>query len=263
MDRRSLLGSILLTVAAQQRGWPLWISAARADDSNWRHGVSLFDDLKYPAGFEHFEYVNQDSPKGGTAQQIALGTFDNFNSVIAGVKGSLAAGIDLIYETLLVSSLDEVSSGYGLLAEAVSFPSDFSSATYRLREQAKWHDGTPVTPDDVIFSFEAFKRYSPQLSAYYRHITKANKTGDREVTFTVDAPGDRELPLIIGELTVLPTASASRPQYERLMRRNTRTGCAPGILTSSQLLGPHRSHPATNYVAIGVRKLPKSPAHTT
>jgi len=204
MDRRSLLGSILLAVVVQPRGWSRWISTAWAVDRNWRHGVSLFDDLKYPVEFGHFEYVNPDSPKGGTAQQIALGTFDNFNSVVAGVKGSLAAGVDLIYETLLVSSLDEASSGYGLLAEAVSFPADFSSATYRLRGQAKWNDGTPVTPDDVIFSFEVFKRYSPQLSAYYRHVTKAEKTGDREVTFTIDAPGNRELPLIIGELTVLP-----------------------------------------------------------
>jgi len=91
-----------------------------------------------------------------------------------------------------------------LLAEAAAFPADFSSATYRLREQAKWHDGTPVTPDDVIFSFEAFKKYSPELAAYYRHVTKAEKTGDREVTFTADASGNRELPRIIGELTVLP-----------------------------------------------------------
>jgi microcin C transport system substrate-binding protein len=204
MKRRSLLGSILLAVAVRPLTWSLWISAARASDGNWRHGVSSFGDLKYSAGFRHFEYVNADAPKGGTARQIALGTFDNFNTVVAGVKGSLAAGIDLVYETLLVSSLDEVSSGYGLLAEAVSFPPDFSSATYRLREQAKWHDGTPVTPDDVIFSFEAFKKYSPELSANYRHVTKAEKTGAHEVTFTVDAPGNRELPRIIGELTVLP-----------------------------------------------------------
>jgi len=203
MDRRSLLGSILFGVATP-RGRLGWIDAARADNRDWRHGVSLFGDLRYPAGFGHFEYVNPDSPKGGTAQQIAVGTFDNFNSVVAGVKGSLAAGVDLLYETLLVSSLDEVSSGYGSLAEAVSFPADFSSASYRLREQAKWHDGKPVTPNDVIFSFEAFKRYSPQLSAYYRHVTKAEKTADREVTFTADAPGNRELPQIIGELTILP-----------------------------------------------------------
>jgi microcin C transport system substrate-binding protein len=109
----------------------------------------------------------------------------------------------IFHETLLVSSLDEISTAYGLLAEAVSFPPDFSSATYRLREQAKWHDGTPVAPDDVVFSFEAFKKYSPQLSANYRHVTKAEKTGDHEVTFTVDAPGNRELPRIVGELTAV------------------------------------------------------------
>jgi microcin C transport system substrate-binding protein len=203
MNRRSLLGSTLLTVAALLK-WPRLIGTALADDKNWRHGVSSFGDLKYPAGFSHFDYVNADAPKGGTVREAAYGTFDNFNGVVAGVKGSLAAGIDLIHETLLVSSLDEVATGYGLLAEAVSFPADFSSATYRLREQAKWHDGTPVTPDDVIFSLEAFKKYSPQLSAYYRHVTKAEKTGNREVTFTADASGNRELPRIIGELTVLP-----------------------------------------------------------
>jgi microcin C transport system substrate-binding protein len=204
MNRRSLLGSALVAVAALPITWPRSICTALADDKDWLHGLSLFGDLKYSAGFGHFDYVNAEAAKGGVARQTAIGTFDNFNSVIAGVKGTLAAGIDLIYETLLVSSLDEISSGYGLLAEAVSFPADFSSAAYRLREHAKWHDGTPVTSDDVIFSFEAFKKYSPQLSAYYRHVTKVEKTGDREVTFTADAPGDRELPRIIGELTVLP-----------------------------------------------------------
>jgi microcin C transport system substrate-binding protein len=202
MNRRSLLGSAVLVVAAPFK-WPRSIGAALADDETWRHGVSLFGDLKYPAGFTHFDYVNPDAPKGGTARQAASGTFDNFNGVVARVKGSLAAGIDLINETLLVSSLDEISIGYGLLAKAIRFPADFSSVTYRLSEQAKWHDGTPVTSDDVIFSFEAVKKYSPQLAAYYRHVTKAEKTGDREVTFTADASGNRELPRIIGELTVV------------------------------------------------------------
>jgi microcin C transport system substrate-binding protein len=202
MNRRSLLGSTVLAVAALLK-WPRSIAAALPDDDNWRHGVSLFGDLKYPVGFRHFEYVNADAPKGGTAREAASGTFDNFNWVVGRVKGSLAAGIDLINETLLVSSLDAISTGYGLLAEAVSFSADFSSVTYRLREHAKWHDGTPVTSDDVIFSFEAVKKYSPQLAAYYRHVTKAEKTGDREITFTADASGNRELPRIIGELTVL------------------------------------------------------------
>src|SRR5262249_43210992 len=134
MYRRTLLGSALLAVVTRPLIWPRWISAAPAGDRNWRHGVSFFHDLKYPVGVGNFEYVNPDSPKGGTAQQIALGTFDNFNSVVAGVKGSLAAGVDLMYETLLVSSLDEVSSGYGLLAE---------DAGVRLQHQARKIPGSP------------------------------------------------------------------------------------------------------------------------
>ena len=206
MNRRSVLKSALFALAAKRVAFADWIAAAQAQqqEKNWRHGLSLFGDLKYPPGFKHFDYVNADAPKAGTARQIALGTFDNFNTAIAGVKGSIVAGINLIYETLLASSLDEVSSGYCLLAEAVSFSADFSSVTYRLRPEAKWHDGTPVTPADVIFSFDAFKKYSPQQSAYYRHVVKAEKTGEREVTFTFDAPGNRELPQIVGQLSVLP-----------------------------------------------------------
>jgi len=204
VNRRSVLKSVLLALAARRLPLPDWIVPAQAQDKTWQHGLSLFGDLKYPSGFKQFEYVNANAPKGGVARQIALGTFDNFNMVIAGVKGSLAAGIDLTNETLSVASLDEVSSGYCLIAESVSFAPDFSSAAYRLRPQAKWHDGMPITPDDVIFSFEAQRKYSPQLSAYYRHVAKVEKTGDLEVTFTFDGPGNRELPQIIGELTVLP-----------------------------------------------------------
>ncbi len=204
MNRRSLLASVLLVSTARRLPFSNWIGSAQAEVNTWRHGISLFDELKYPAGFKKFDYVNANAPKGGTARQIALGTFDNFNSVVAGVKGSLAAGIDLIYQTLSTGSLDEVSSRYCMLAEAVAFPSDYSSVSYRLRPEAKWHDATAVTPDDVIFSFNAFKKYNPQLSAYYRHVAKVEQTADREITFTFDSPGNRELPQIIGELAVLP-----------------------------------------------------------
>jgi microcin C transport system substrate-binding protein len=170
----------------------------------WKHGLSLFGELKYPVGFGHFDYVNVNAPKGGAARLIAFGTFDNLNMAVGRVKGSLAGGIDLIYDTLLVSGMDEVATGYGLLAEAVSSPDDHSSVTYRLRDNAKWHDGAPVTADDVLFSFEAFKTNDPFYSAYYRHVTKAEKIGEREVTFTFDGPGNRELPQIVGELTILP-----------------------------------------------------------
>src|SRR5580700_899820 len=210
VNRRSLLTSALLAATARRLPFPDWVSPALAEapaqEKKWRHGISLFGELKYPTGFKQFDYVNAKAPKGGTVRQIALGTFDNFNSVVAGVKGSLAAGTDLTLESLAVASLDEVSTEYGLLAEAVSYPEDYSSATYRLRTEAKWHDGTPVTPDDVIFSFDAWKKNSPQQSSYYRHVVKVEKTGDREVTFTFDGPGNRELPQIIGQLTVLSKA---------------------------------------------------------
>ena len=177
---------------------------AGAAEKEWRHGLSLFGNLKYGPDFKHFDYVNPNAPKGGSVRQLAIGTFDNFNLVVAGAKGTMAAGVDLTYDTLMVPALDEVSATYGLLAESVSHPDDFSSVTYRLRPQAKFHDGTPVTPEDVIFSFNSFKQNSAQLSAYYLHVTKAEKTGEREITFTFDAAGNRELPQIVGEIYVLP-----------------------------------------------------------
>jgi microcin C transport system substrate-binding protein len=177
---------------------------ARANEKLWRHGLSLFGNVKYPAGFKHFEYVNPDAPKGGTVRQVAIGTYDNFNQVASGVKGSLVSGLDHIYDTLMAPAFDEVSTAYGLLADAASYPPDFSSATYRLRPEAKWHDGAPVTPEDVIFSLEVFKKNHPGYAAYYRHVTGAEKSGDREITFRFDAPGNRELPQIVGELTILP-----------------------------------------------------------
>ncbi len=170
----------------------------------WRHALSLFGDVKYPADFKRFDYVNADAPKGGIARMISLGTFDNFNLVVAGVKGSLGGAVALIHELLMTPSLDEVSTEYGELAEAVSHPADFSSVIYRLREHARWHDGKPVTPEDVIFSFDAFKKNHPQYAAYYRHVVKAEKTGERDIKFSFDAPGNRELPQIVGQLIVLP-----------------------------------------------------------
>jgi microcin C transport system substrate-binding protein len=188
-------------------GLPVLPSPAAAQQSQaeraWRHGVSLFGELKYPADFKHFDYVKPDAPKGGSVRMIGLGTFDNFNEVVAGLKGSLAAFAGVTSDTLMVPVLDEVETSYGLLAEAVSYPADFASATFRLRAGARHHDGRPVTVEDVIFSMEAFKKYSPGHAAYYRHVAKMEQTGEREVAFILDAPGNREMPLIIGQLNVL------------------------------------------------------------
>ncbi len=209
LNRRSVLRSAALAVSAPALSTlsPLALlrqAQAQQATAGWRHGLSLFGDLKYPKGFAHFDYVNSKAPKGGIARQIALGTYDNFNIVVAGVKGSIAGGIDLIYDSLMVSALDEVSTEYGLLAEEVSYPDDFAWVVYRLRREAKWHDGRPVTPDDVIFSFDVFKKNSPFYGAYFRHVVKAEKSGERDIRFTFDGPGNRELPQIVGQLSVLP-----------------------------------------------------------
>jgi len=207
LTRRSVLRGTAAALASPALGALGAASLARtaaAQERTWRHGLSLFGEPHYSADFKHFDYVNPAAPQGGTVRQIAFGTYDNFNQVISGVKGSLALGTELFTETLSTPALDEVSTEYGLLAEAVSYPADRTSVTYRLRAIARWHDGKPVTPEDVIYSFEVFKKNSPQLAAYYRHVTKAEKTGERDVTFTFDGPGNRELPQIVGQLTILP-----------------------------------------------------------
>ena len=130
------------------------------------------------------------------------GSFDSLNFAVT--KGTLAAGIGLIYDTLMTSALDEVASEYGLLAEAVRYPADWSAVTYRLRREAKWHDGKSVTPEDVVWTFQALKQHNPNQAFYYRHVVKAEITGEREVTFTFDSKGNRELPQIVGQINVLP-----------------------------------------------------------
>jgi microcin C transport system substrate-binding protein len=205
-----LQGGALATIApalGAATGLPV-ISPAHTQTATggpvWRHALSLFGDIKYPADFKRFDYVNPDAPKGGVARMISLGTFDNFNIAVAGVKGSLEPAAALIYETLMARSHDEVATEYGLLAESASHPDDFAWVTYRLRKEARWHDGKPVTPEDVIFSIEVLKKYSPMYASYYRHVERVEKTGERDIKFTFDAPGNREMPTIIGELQVLP-----------------------------------------------------------
>src|SRR5436305_7383249 len=153
LTRRDLLSRSALIIAAPALtafGAPGAISLAAAQGAaprDWRHGLSLFGDLKYKADFKQFDYVNASAPKGGAARMVAIGTYDSFNLVVAGLKGQIAAGIELIYDTLMVPAFDEVSTEYGLLADAASHPDDFSSVTYRLRGNATWHDGQPVTTD--------------------------------------------------------------------------------------------------------------------
>jgi microcin C transport system substrate-binding protein len=181
------------------------ISPGLAQDGEWRHATGLTGEPKYPAGFAHFDYVNPNAPKGGLVRFGTQGGFDSFNPILD-TMGNVAPGLGYLYDTLMTSSYDElnISAEYGLLAEAVKFPADFSSVTFKLRPEARWHDGQPVTAEDVVWSFEKTIEHNPNQRFYYNHVAKAEVTGEREVTFTFDAPGNRELPHIMGQLQVMP-----------------------------------------------------------
>jgi microcin C transport system substrate-binding protein len=152
----------------------------------------------------HFDYVNPQAPKGGGVRFVALGTFDNFNQAIAGTRGLFAAAAGTICDTLMVPALDEASAYYGLIAEAVSHPADFAHTSFRLRAGARHHDGKPITVEDVIYSFEVYKKFNPFIGAFYRDVVRVEQSGEREVTFTMDSPGNREMPVILGQLRILP-----------------------------------------------------------
>jgi len=167
------------------------------------HGIAMHGDLKYPADFAHFDYVNPDAPKGGHIKLGAMGSFDSLNSFI--VKGVSAAGVGFIYDTLLTSSADEPFSEYGLLAETVTVPDDRSWVEFSLRPEARWHDGMPITPADVIWTFNTLlEKGQPFYRFYYGSVEKVEQTGDRSVRFIFTPGENRELPLIIGQFTVLP-----------------------------------------------------------
>jgi microcin C transport system substrate-binding protein len=174
---------------------------AMANDQR-HHALSLVGEPKFATGFKHFDWVNPTAPKTGTVRMSAIGTFDTLN--LYNIKGSKAAGLGLTNDTLMMGSPDESSTEYGLVAEWVSYPHDFSSATFGLRPGARFHDGKSITPEDVIFTLEALKTTHPQYGYYYKNVVKAEKTGEREVTFRFDQTGNRELPLIVGQLPVLP-----------------------------------------------------------
>jgi len=166
------------------------------------HGMSLFGDLKYGPDFKHFDYVNPDAPKGGTIRYSAIGTFDTLNPFV--VKGVPAAGIGAIFDTLTVRSEDEAESSYGLVAETIELAPDKRSVLYTIRKEARFHDGTPMTPEDVVWTFETLRaKGQPMYRSYYGDVTKAEKEGERGVRFSFKSADNRELPQIIGEMPVL------------------------------------------------------------
>jgi microcin C transport system substrate-binding protein len=176
---------------------------AAAAPSGPQHAIAMYGDVKYPVDFTHFDYVNPDAPQGGSIALSGSGTFDSLNPFI--LKGTPASGLTLLFETLMTPSLDEPFTYYGLIAESVETPEDRSWVKFTLNPNARWHDGKPITAEDVIFSFETLTtKGHPMYRSYYANVVKAEKTGEREVTFTFEGGVNRELPLIMGQLPVLP-----------------------------------------------------------
>ncbi|HKM70576.1 MAG TPA: ABC transporter substrate-binding protein, partial [Stellaceae bacterium] len=156
--------------------FPLLFAAAAQAAA--QYGMSLFGDLKYGPDFKHFDYVNPDAPKGGTMRSSAIGTFDTLNPFV--IKGVPAAGIGAIFDTLTVGSEDEPASEYGLVAETVELAPDRLSVLYTIRKEARFHDGTPMTPEDVVWTFETLRaKGHPMYRSYYGDVTKVEKEGER------------------------------------------------------------------------------------
>ena len=190
------------------------IVLAGADEPG-TYGLSLFGDLKYGPGFPHFDYVNPDAPKGGTMRLASIGTtFDNLNPYI--VKGVAAIGIGQIFDTLATASEDEPATVYGLVAERIEVAPDKLSVLYTLRREARFHDGSPMTPDDAVWTFDTLRTKGlPMFRSYYGDVVKAAPEGERGVRFTFKSATNRELPQILGEMPVLSKAYWSSRDFTK------------------------------------------------
>jgi peptide/nickel transport system substrate-binding protein len=179
------------------------------------HGIAMHGEPKHRAGFSHFPYVNPGAPKGGQLVLGALGTFDSLNPFI--IKGVTPPSLrEFVYESLLARSADEPFSLYGLVAESLEVPEDRGSVTFNLRREARFSDGVPIMPEDVLFSHALLKDKGwPYHRSHYAKVAKAEVVGERSVRFTFDAPGDREIPLILGLMPILPRHRLEAETFER------------------------------------------------
>ncbi|HTV45453.1 MAG TPA: extracellular solute-binding protein [Stellaceae bacterium] len=200
-------------LSAIAAGMILLLAAGRATAAP-SQGMSLYGELKYGPGFTHFDYTNPQAPKGGTMRLAAIGTFDTLNPFV--INGVPAAGIDMIFDTLAVSSEDEPASEYGLVAKSIDLAPDKLSVLYTLRKAARFHDGSPMTPADVIWTFDTLRTKGlPIYRNYYADVTKVVQEGDHGVRFYFKSAKNRELPQILGEMPVLSKKYWSGRDFEK------------------------------------------------
>lgn len=177
-------------------------TASAAGTGGPAHAFAMHGQPKFGPDFTHFDYANPDAPKGGSRVMDGTGTFDSLNPFI--VQGN-PAGVGLIYDSLMVQSVDEAFTLYCLLCETIETPDDRSWVEFTLRDDARWHDGKPVTVDDVLFSFNVLlEKGAPQYRFYYGSVGKAEQTGPQKVKFTFTGGTNLELPLIVGQLPIFP-----------------------------------------------------------
>ena len=179
------------------------------------HGLAMHGAPKHPAGFRNFPYVDPDAPRGGRLTQGMLGTFDSLNPFI--IRGVSATGLrEYVFESLMARSADEPFTLYGLIAESVELPPDRAWVTFHLRPEARFADGLPITPDDVLFSHAILKEKGwPYHRSHYGKVAKAEKIGERSVRFTFESAGDREVPLLLALMPILPRHRLDAETFER------------------------------------------------
>ncbi len=169
-------------------------------------GLALYGEPKYGPNFKHLDYVDPAAPKGGTVRFASVGTYDSFNPFSPrGVSAINIQNITLLYDRLMEPSFDELQSQYGMVAESVTYPDDYAWAEYKLRPNARWHDGTPITAEDVVFSFEAQRdKGSPAFAFSVQDVAKAEVIGPRTVRFTFKQKNNRHSLVALGLLTIVP-----------------------------------------------------------
>ena len=167
------------------------------------HGISLYGDLKYGPDFQHFDYVNPDAPKGGTLVQSTIVAFDTLNPFT--LKGTPAAGLALIYDSLMVASADEPYAMYGLIARSIEVPDDRSFAIFHIDPRARFQDGSEVTAEDVVFSYEVLvEKGSPVYRQYFSQIEGAEALDELTVKFTFKPGNNRETPMTVAGISIMP-----------------------------------------------------------
>lgn len=181
----------------------LFLSSKAIAAEDFKYGISVFGDLKYPKNFTHFDYSNPDAPKAGNVKFGVEGSFNNLNQFI--LKGISAAGLSYLYDSLCEGSEDEISARYGLIAEGIKLAEDKSWIEFKLRKIAKFHDGTKITADDVVFTFNILlKEGHPSYKMTFRDVLEVKKINDYLVRFTFKNNQNKDLPTLVASLPILP-----------------------------------------------------------